>query len=42
MFSPDGHWIAFVSDESGREEVYLRPWPEDGERIQVSDRNNFV
>ena len=25
--SPDGHWIAFVSDESGGSEVYLRPFP---------------
>lgn len=23
VFSPDGHWLAFVSDESGRPEVYL-------------------
>jgi serine/threonine protein kinase len=24
VFSPDGHWIAYTSDESGRQEVYLR------------------
>ena len=35
-FSPDGHWIAYVSDESGRSEVYLRPFPGPGARIQVS------
>jgi eukaryotic-like serine/threonine-protein kinase len=27
VFSPDGHWIAFSSDESGRQEVYVAPYP---------------
>ncbi len=26
--SPDGKWIAYVSDESGRNEVYVRPFPD--------------
>ena len=26
-FSPDGRWIAYVSDESGQYEVYVRPYP---------------
>ena len=25
--SPDGRWLAYVSDESGRNEVYIRPFP---------------
>jgi eukaryotic-like serine/threonine-protein kinase len=25
-FSPDGRWVAYTSDESGREEVYVRPF----------------
>ena len=25
--SPDGHWIAYESDESGRSQVYVRPFP---------------
>jgi eukaryotic-like serine/threonine-protein kinase len=25
-FSPDGHWVAYASDESGRNEVYVRPF----------------
>jgi len=27
VISPDGHWLAYNSDESGRDEVYLRPFP---------------
>jgi serine/threonine protein kinase len=27
VFSPDGRWLAYSSDESGREEVYVRPFP---------------
>ncbi|MEP6472634.1 MAG: protein kinase, partial [Gemmatimonadota bacterium] len=35
--SPDGHWIAYVSLESGREEVYVRPFPQaERARWQVS------
>jgi len=26
--SPDGHWIAYVSDETGRYEVWVRPFPD--------------
>ena len=29
--SPDGRWLAYVANESGREEVYVRPFPETGE-----------
>jgi hypothetical protein len=36
-FSPDGRWLAYASDESGRFEVYARPWPGPGPRVQVSD-----
>ena len=34
--SPDGRWIAYVSDESGREEVYVRPFPAADSRWQIS------
>jgi len=35
--SPDGRWIAYTSDESGRQEVYVRPFPDVGRgRWQVS------
>ncbi len=35
-FSPDGLWVAYMSDESGRPEVYVRPFPGPGTRSQVS------
>jgi serine/threonine protein kinase/Tol biopolymer transport system component len=35
-FSPDGRAIAFVSDESGRYEVYVAPFPFTGAKTQVS------
>jgi len=34
--SPDGRWLAYASDESGRAEVYVRPYPGPGGRWQVS------
>jgi serine/threonine-protein kinase len=34
--SPDGHWIAYVSDESGKSEVYVQPVPGLGSRHQIS------
>jgi Tol biopolymer transport system component len=36
VFSPDGHWLAYTSDESGRFEVYVQPLPEPGGKWQVS------
>lgn len=36
QFSPQGRWVAHTSDESGRQEVYLRTFPEAGERVLVS------
>jgi serine/threonine-protein kinase len=34
--SPDGRWIAYSSGESGQDEVYIRPFPGPGGRVQVS------
>jgi serine/threonine protein kinase len=36
MFSPDGRWIAYQSNESGRDEVYVAPFPGPGRKWQVS------
>ena len=35
--SPDGRFIAYVSDESGQDEVYVLPFPEGGSRTTVSN-----
>lgn len=35
-FSRDGKWIAYTSDESGRYEVYVRPYPGPGGQWQIS------
>ena len=35
-FSPDGKWIAYVSTESGRPEVYIQPFPGPGQRLKIS------
>ncbi len=34
--SPDSHWVAYVSDESGRNEMYLAPFPSGDGKWQVS------
>lgn len=34
--SPDGRWVAYTSDESGREEVYIDSYPRPGRRVSVS------
>ncbi len=39
MFSPDGRWISYFSQESGRGEVYVTPFPGPGRRWQVSDNS---
>ena len=35
-FSPDGRWLAYGSDESGRQEIYVRPFPGPGGKWQIS------
>ena len=35
-FSPDGRWLAYMSTESGKPEVYVEPFPPTGSRWQVS------
>ena len=37
IISPDGRWLAYESDQSGSDEIYVRPFPAIGEgRWQVS------
>ena len=35
-FSPDGLWVAYQSDESGRYEIYVQPYPGPGGKRQIS------
>jgi eukaryotic-like serine/threonine-protein kinase len=35
-FSPDGRWLAYASDESGRYEIYVQPYPGPGGKWQIS------
>jgi len=34
--SPDGRWFAYVSDESGKDEIYVRPYPDARTRWKIS------
>jgi eukaryotic-like serine/threonine-protein kinase len=42
VFSPDGRWIAYQSNEAGRNQVYVRSFPESGRRWQVSTRGGYA
>jgi serine/threonine-protein kinase len=35
-FSPDGRWIAYSSNESGRNEIYAQAYPGPGPKLQIS------
>lgn len=36
QISPDGHWVAYASDESGGWQVYVQPFPQGGEKQAIS------
>jgi hypothetical protein len=41
-FSPDGRWIVYQSNESGKDEIFVRPYPGPGGKWQISaDGGNF-
>ena len=40
--SPDGKWLAYASDESGRPEVYIGPVGSSGPNVQVSTQGGFL
>jgi len=41
-FSPDGHWLAYFSDETGEPEVYVVPFPGLGGKYQISQRGGWI
>ena len=41
VFSPDGRWLAFVTDESGRAEVYIQPFPGPGAKVPMSNNGGL-
>ncbi len=41
VFSPDGRWIAYASSESGKGEIYIRPFPGPGRKWQVSTTGGY-
>jgi Tol biopolymer transport system component/predicted Ser/Thr protein kinase len=41
IWSPDGRWVAYASDESGRWEIYVEQYPGPGVKIMVSTEGGF-
>jgi hypothetical protein len=41
-FSADGRWFVYLSNESGRDEVYITPFPGPGEKRQVSPNGGIA
>ena len=35
-WSPDGRWVAYISDEPGRPEIFVERWPQDGRKWRVT------
>jgi Tol biopolymer transport system component len=42
VFSPDGKWVAYDSDESRKKEVYVQPFPASGGKWQISKNGGTV
>jgi len=41
QFSPDGRWVAYVSNETGQQEVYVAPFPWTGAKWQISSAGGW-
>jgi Tol biopolymer transport system component len=42
VFSPDGKWIAYQSNDAGADVIYVRSFPEGGERVAVSPADSYA
>jgi serine/threonine-protein kinase len=40
--SPDGRWLAYISDESGRPQLYVQPYKGTGKRVTVTNEANVT
>ena len=40
-FSPDGHWVAYASNESGNYEIYVQSFPTPGQAIRISSEGGI-
>jgi Tol biopolymer transport system component len=41
QFSPDGRWVAYASNESGQQEVWVRPYPASSLKFKISDGGGY-
>ena len=41
VLSPDGRWLAYVSEESGSPQVYVQSFPDGAQRVQISSRGGI-
>jgi serine/threonine-protein kinase len=41
-FSPDGRWVAYADAEAGGYEVYVRAFPDNGSRVQISNAGGVM
>lgn len=41
VFSPNGRWLAYESNESGATEIYVRPYPGTGGKVPISNRGGL-
>ncbi len=41
-YSPDGRWVAYTSDESGKDEIYVRPFPVGSGKWQISVNGGHI
>lgn len=42
MFSPDGRWIAYQSNQTGASQVYVQPFPSTGAKYQITKNGGFT
>jgi serine/threonine-protein kinase len=41
-FSPDGHWVTYADAEAGSYEVYVRAFPDNGGKVQISNAGGMM